>query len=345
MSGNSGPARVGWSVALDPAVRSMMQMMAGSAALGRLSILIFHRVLPDPDALFPGEMHSTRFDELCARLARWFNVLPLNEAVPRLSSCSLPPRALCITFDDGYADNHDIALPILKRYGLTATFFIATAYTAGGCMFNDAVVEAVRRTARDSIDGDRIGVEELGGLGLRTTAERRKAIERLLVAIKYLPPQARADAVDRLADYTDVPPPDKLMMNAAQLKSMLLQGMQIGAHTRTHPILAQLELEQARAEIEGSKHDLEGMLGQKVDLFAYPNGKPDVDYRASNVRLVRSAGFKAAVSTAWGASGPDSDSFQLPRFTPWDRGAVMFSIRMAKNLRVGDGNRCRDGRH
>lgn len=109
-----------------------------------MSIAIFHRVLEAPDPLFAEEMHRARFDEVCAWLSAWFNVLPLDEAVKRLKQGALPDRALAITFDDGYADNHDIALPVLKAHGLCATFFVATDFLDGGRMWNDTVIESVR---------------------------------------------------------------------------------------------------------------------------------------------------------------------------------------------------------
>jgi hypothetical protein len=69
-----------------------------------------------------------------------------------------------------------------------------------------------------------------------------------------------------------------------------------------------------------------------VRLFAYPNGKPRRDYLPQHPQLVKRFGFEAAVSTAHGAAMAGSDRYQLPRFTPWDRGEVRFSLRMAQNF-------------
>jgi peptidoglycan/xylan/chitin deacetylase (PgdA/CDA1 family) len=77
----------------------------------RLSVLIFHRVLPRPDPLFPGEPDAARFDWQLRLLKRWFDILPLPDAVHALREGRLPARALAITFDDGYADNCTVALP------------------------------------------------------------------------------------------------------------------------------------------------------------------------------------------------------------------------------------------
>jgi len=126
---------------------------------GRLSILIFHRVLAETDPLFPGEPNAAQFDKLCAHLRARFEVLPLSEAVTRLQQGSLPAGALAITFDDGYADNLSIAAPILRKHHLPATLFIATGYLDGGCMWNDKLIEAFRSTRNSEIDLRDLGLE------------------------------------------------------------------------------------------------------------------------------------------------------------------------------------------
>ena len=78
-------------------------------------MMIFHRVLPEPDPLFPGEPDADRFDAQLALLEHWFNILPLPDAIRGLREERLPPRPLTITFDDGYADNCTVALPILRH--------------------------------------------------------------------------------------------------------------------------------------------------------------------------------------------------------------------------------------
>ena len=89
-------------------------------------------------------------------VAENFVPLPLSEAVDRLMIGELPPRAACVTFDDGYIDNVELALPILQSHGLSATFFVATGYLDGGWMWNDKVIgaPAVCRPAVDLGRGD-----------------------------------------------------------------------------------------------------------------------------------------------------------------------------------------------
>lgn len=294
-----------------------------------LSVLIFHRVLLAPDPLFPDEMHAARFDELCGWLAAWFNVLPLDLAVQHLQAGTLPARAACITFDDGYADNHHVALPILQRHGLTATFFIATGFVDGGRMWNDTIIETVRACQAPVLDVSALG---LCSHALGTVAAQQAAIAALIGQIKYRPVAERISLTEDIAKLAKVQLPKNLMMTSAEVKAMRQAGMQIGAHTVSHPILAKLTDEQASAEIGDSKRFLEQLLGERIRVFAYPNGKPGEDYSPQSVEVVRSLGFDAAVSTQWGASQMGDDLLQIKRFTPWDKTRLRFGVRLFRNM-------------
>jgi len=297
----------------------------------RLSILTYHRVLAEADDLLPDEMTAALFEAQLGALKATFNVLPLGEAVARLKSASLPPRAACITFDDGYADNVTIALPILQRHGLHATFFIATAYLNGGRMFNDTIIHAIRHSRAERIDLSRLG---LGQYDLRTLEAKRRALGEILWKVRYeLPGERRADSVEELArTATDAPPPNDLMMDTRQLEALARAGMEIGGHTARHPILAQLDATAASREIAEGRDYLEALLGTKVRLFAYPNGRPGVDYLPEQTAIPRKLGFDAAVSTHWGAARQGDDIFQLPRFTPYTNNIRQFTPMLLRNL-------------
>ena len=122
------------------------------ASRGKLSILIFHRVLSKADPLLPSEPSAAQFDALLRHIKTRFAVLPLSDAVRRLYDGTLPAGALAITFDDGYADNLAVAAPILQRYGIPATVFISTGYLDGRCMWNDLVIEAFRSSKQAELD-------------------------------------------------------------------------------------------------------------------------------------------------------------------------------------------------
>lgn len=295
----------------------------------RLSILIYHRVLAEPDPLFPAEVDRNMFEGQLRALRRFFNVLPLSEAARRLRLGRLPPRSACITFDDGYADNEQIALPILQRYRLPACFFIATAYLNGGRMWNDSVIDALRHTAQAQLDLHGFG---LGAFPMTSLPQRRDAIASILAALKYLPFEQREKIAQQICVFAQHVPRSQPMMRTGQVVALHRAGMEIGAHTARHPILATLPERAALDEIACGKRALEDMIGAPVRLFAYPNGKPGQDYGARHVDIVKTLGFEAAVSTHWGAARYGDDPFQLPRFTPWDRNRLRFLLRLGQNL-------------
>jgi peptidoglycan/xylan/chitin deacetylase (PgdA/CDA1 family) len=286
--------------------------------------------LPEIDPLFPWEVTADSFDKQLTELNKHFNVLPLAVAISRLKSGTLPPRSACITFDDGYADNISIALPILKQHELQATFFIATAYLNGGRMFNDTIIHAVRHSRDLQIDLTKLG---LGIHNLETLAAKHQTIDTLLKYAKYLPLGEREDAAEKIAELiTDTKPPSDLMMNISQLKELSDSGMTIGAHTVRHPILAKLNKAESSLEIAEGREFLESLLGTKVKFFAYPNGKPGVDYLPEQVDIIKKMGFEAALSTRWGTASGKSDMFQLPRFTPYAKSISHFTPRLFQNL-------------
>jgi peptidoglycan/xylan/chitin deacetylase (PgdA/CDA1 family) len=313
-------------------LKPLFSLASPAGARAKLSILIFHRVRPERDPLVPGEVTRDEFDRICTWVKQWFVVLPLSEAAQRRRDGRLPARALSITFDDGYADNHDVALPVLRQHGLSATFFIATGFLDGGRMWNDSVIEAIRAAPGDGIDLAGTAAASLGRLACGTLDERRASLTRAIDASKYLPQPVRDEWVDAIVQRCGAPLPRDLMMTSQQVRALHRAGMEIGGHTVTHPILARLEPAQMADEIGSGRDRLQEIVGQRIGLFAYPNGRPGVDYRPDAVQLVRDMGFDAAVSTAWGVSRRDADPFQLARFTPWDRTRTRFGLRMLRNL-------------
>ncbi|MTV36421.1 polysaccharide deacetylase family protein [Duganella radicis] len=267
----------------------------------RLSILIYHRVLAQPDPLLPSLPDARRFDRQMALLKRYFRVLPLSMAVRSLQQNRLPSRAAAITFDDGYADNAGLALPILQRHGLSATFFIASGYLNGGQMWNDDVIAHARHN------------------GLSP-----QSLDQLLQQLKYLPFEQRLRAARTMAP----PRGEELMMTTAQLQKLAAAGMEIGAHTHRHPILATVPDAEALADIVQGRTELENITQKPVSLFAYPNGKPGADYHQRHVDMVRELGFDGAVTTVAGAAYEGSDLLQLPRFTPWEPDRPRFLLRL-----------------
>lgn len=312
------------------ATRALMST-AGLLAGPRLPILIFHRVHAQADPLFPEEMTAVRFDRLVGLLARSMRPMALGEAARALAEGRLPARSIAITFDDGYADNAEVAMPILRRHGIGATFFISTGFLDGGRMWNDEVIETLRRCRAPEIDGSSFG---LGRLPLHDDAARRRAVDLLLPKVKYQGLAEREEALARLREAAGAPAlPADLMMRSDQVRALVDGGMEIGAHTVRHPILQQVPLDEARREIADGRAALERLTGRPVELFAYPNGRPGKDYGDAHVQLVRELGFRFAVSTAQRVASPGEDPHQLPRFTPWDRSLPRYMLRLAAAYR------------
>jgi peptidoglycan/xylan/chitin deacetylase (PgdA/CDA1 family) len=310
-------------------LRLLAGALSPAGGRARLSVLIYHRVLERPDPYRSGDPTVAEFDWQMALLAREFHVLPLADAVSRLAAGSLPARAACVSFDDGYRDNLTLATPVLRRHGLPATFFVATDYLDGGAMWNDILIEAVARAPDGMLDLSDAG---LSRFELTDLASRQACLQALLPAVKHLEPGRRADVVALAGERCRLAAPPQLMLTEPELKTLHGQGMDIGAHTCSHPILTRQDDATARRELADGRDRLAQIIGRAPRLFAYPNGKPGDDYDARHVVMARELGFEAAVCTAWGVARRGDDLFQIPRFTPWDATPLRFHARLAANL-------------
>ena len=298
-----------------------------------LTILIFHRVLPAADPFRPGEAVAAVFGRQMRFLSEYFAVLPLADAAEQLTRGSLPARACCITFDDGYADNLTVALPILERYRLPATVFVATGYLDGGRMFNDSVIDAIATADVPSLDLRELALEQYP---LSSVAQRRDASQRILERLKYLPPAQRDVAVERLVVLAKCPLlATDIMLRSEQVAELSRHGIEIGGHTVAHTILTTLDDARARTEMATGKQQLEHIVGRPVRMFAYPNGRPGRDYAARHAAMAREVGFELAVTTASGVAQRTSDPYQLPRFTPWGASVAKLGARMMRNAWTG----------
>jgi peptidoglycan/xylan/chitin deacetylase (PgdA/CDA1 family) len=311
--------------------------MAGDAIARRqaspsLCVVNYHRILESHDPLLESEPDVATFRWQMALLADCFNVAPLRQALADLECGRLAPRTVCITFDDGYRSVHDLALPVLEEFGLPATVFVTSGHVGQGNMWNDRIIDAVQALPPGDLDLTGLG---LGHYALHTIDDRKRAAAGLTEASKYLPPPARAALVERLAALAGQGLSRDLMLTPAMVADLDRRGVEIGAHTVTHPILTSLDDASARAEIRAGKEQLEAMIGKPVRLFAYPNGKAGKDFDARHVAMVREAGFEAAFTTAVGAITRGQDRFALPRSRPWDPTPFLFGLRLLRWFAAG----------
>lgn len=276
----------------------------------RLPVLMYHRILARPDPLQPSVPDAALANLQFKLLSELFRVVPMEDAIDELNRGRLKPRTLCITFDDGYRDNHDVALPLLAAHKLTATFFVASGFLGTGRMFNDTVLEAVRRLPDGPLDLADWGIEPLM---LGDAASRVRAISVITRDIKHNEPHKRQAATEALAALAACPLPEDVMMTPEQVVQMARRGMSIGGHTVNHPILSTVDDDTARREILANRDALRDLTGITPMTFAYPNGKPGSDYSARHAAMVREAGYSSAVSTAYGVGDRQTDRFEYPR--------------------------------
>lgn len=320
-------------------LRTATAVLSPAGTRARLSTFVFHRVLERPDPLLPELPDRAAFERVLDWIGAQFRVLSPLQACDALAAGTLPARAAILSFDDGYRDNVELALPCLQARGWQAVFFVATGYLGGGVMFNDRVIEALRTTRTGCLSRAvlraAVGAavpRATGDLPLQTPGQRRAAIDAVLAAVKPLRPADRDEALARLEDALGAGLAGTPMMNEAQVALLHRAGMTLGGHTRSHPILASLSPAQARGEIEAGRDDLRAIVGDAPRLFAYPNGRQGYDWHAVHARLAREAGFGFAFATDPGSAGAGADPMALPRFTPWDRDRRRFQARAAANL-------------
>jgi peptidoglycan/xylan/chitin deacetylase (PgdA/CDA1 family) len=312
-------------------IRHSIKVLSRAGASGRLTVLTFHRALAQPDDLLHDEPDAVALNLRLSYWGKWFKYVSLGEAVSRLRSGNLAKSCLCVTFDDGYEDNLTVAVPELLKLGIPATFFIATKFSDGGMMFNDRVIAAVRGVAEHGLDTDHL---KLGRWDVSNIESKRATIAGILQKVKHKSYDERERITLALAEQTDTKLDPHPMMTREQVKTLASKGFEIGAHTISHPILREIPDERARFEITEGRKQLQALTGQKVEMFAYPNGRPGEDYDLRHVQMVKDAGFIGAVSTIQGAASKHDDLYQIPRFTPWHGASWKSGVQFLRNYRT-----------
>jgi peptidoglycan/xylan/chitin deacetylase (PgdA/CDA1 family) len=258
-----------------------------------LRVLTYHRVLdpaaaagwnPSPVSATPGG-----FEAQVRHLARSYRPVSANEVIDALwDGPALPARAVLVTFDDAYRDFGEVAWPILRRHGVPAVLCVPTAYPdhPEREFWWDRLWRAFAGARRPSVRTP-LGTLPLGPASLRATARAVQA------AVRALPPDEAREWVDRMCDETGYrEPPRGHVLGWDELRELDREGVALAAHTRTHPALTRLPPDEARAEIRGSRDDLERETGRAPQVFAYPYG----DHDDAVAGLVRDENFAMALT-------------------------------------------------
>jgi len=295
----------------------------------RLSILIFHQVLRTRDFMRPDTPTAEEFEWKMRMLANYLTPMALRDALNCLDNHTLPERAVCVTFDDGYLDNLTVALPILEKWGIPGAVFVSSDFLTRGIMWNDRIIESIRTAQCDEVNLENF---ELGQFRLDSEVARYTSAQQIIKKVKYLNSNLREEVIGDLEKQCKYSR-SRLMLTRDQLVELSNSGIEIGSHTKSHPILKSITNEEAEIEIWESKTHLEELLQKEVRFFAYPNGQPGIDYDNDHVRITKEAGFSAAFSTETGVATLNCDRWQMPRFTPWDKSPIKYLGRMLLSRR------------
>ena len=251
-------------------------------------ILFGHRVTCDEEGYLQG-LSPNFLREQLEYLTRHYEMIPLETLVECVVARKpAPPKSVVLTFDDGFRDNAEVAVPILDEFGVKATIFVVTrSLETGELPWSQRLGYLFQHTRASELFDPALSEEPTT---LVTPLQRRAAyagVKRMLI------PLAREDRdrrIDDLADTLRVDPPNDRMMTWVHTKEAMDSGHAIGAHTYSHALLAQVSPEEARREMKRSRDDLRERLGIERPMFCFPAGSASDGL----VMLARELGFRSA---------------------------------------------------
>jgi peptidoglycan/xylan/chitin deacetylase (PgdA/CDA1 family) len=312
------------------AATSLLETDASLRALSRVPgrgavVLRYHSVNDDPvwaretvqrNLVVPAAV----FDEHMRFLAERNRVVPIETIVEAVAGGRPPdPSWVAVTFDDGYEDNHRNAMPILKKHGVTAAFYVTT-----GCVGDERPLwtawlrRAVMRAPGPAL---RVSFLEGGAVDVSSEEARERAVRELTAFVKRCDaPRARAAFDEVLAAARSEGRPDRrVMMNWHEIRDLRRAGMAVGAHSVAHWNLPSLSDADLEAEVRGSREALALETGRPVAHFSYPNGRTTRHFDARVARAVAGAGYASAVTSVSGAVSHRLSAFAIPRLGVYER--------------------------
>lgn len=272
-----------------------------------LTVLTYHSIRPDPGPFDGGVVDASvsSFERQMKMVRSLGTPITLSELRDALQwNRPLPRRPLLVTFDDGYRDNFDLALPILLRHRIRATFFVATGYVEDRRLFWwDKLAYLIARSRRSRIELDYPQSMELD-LSDREGANCK--VQRIvkdtpgLDLERFLSAFARATQVE-LSHSEERRYADELILSWGQVRALHEAGMDVQSHTRHHRVLQTLPQSELDDELAGSRHELEDALQTSVFAVSYPVGRTIADSPALR-EAIASAGYELGFSNASGVN-------------------------------------------
>jgi len=276
---------------------------------------MYHRILKseseEPVFVQPGMYVSVdAFRRQVAFLKEHFHVLPLTDMMRRVETGESLGGYCSLTFDDGWQDNFSQAFPILKEYNVPATVFLSSGFIGTTRLFWPEEVGYFLLHPGKNIPIGQSPVLDRFMEEVSETRTGRANLDRAIEILKGSFPDDREEILGYLRASSPACSPGRLLMSWEEAREMLASGLvRFGAHTVNHVILDQVPLPQAEEEIVRSRQQLEDLLGERIDLFAYPNGNYNGDLQA----ILKRHGFKWAVTTRKGWVGNGTSLLEIPR--------------------------------
>ena len=280
---------------------------------GRLTILTYHRVLPDalcseyllPSLAVPESLFRAQVRVLASR----YKVVRLSDGLASLNVGGVTDRPMVsITFDDGYADNFRIAAPIMNAFDMPATFFVVSGLIGTS---DELWYDVAARQWSAASAGALHDAAQAAGTDVPWTSKRKPPIGGWMSFLKRIGIDARYAVVANLADPGCEPKREVFdrLMTPDELRGLRASGHEIGSHTLTHPLLPQLSDSMLEFELTESRRLIEGWLGESISGFCYPNGDLDERVMSATAR----AGYTHACVTRPGDNAVGDDPLQLRR--------------------------------
>ena len=308
------------NLARKAALRSGILRVAGRLNGRGAAILMYHSVMEDPlrhQNLLGRTVHSrTVFRAQMELLARRYRPISLDE-IGRFvrDEGALPSRTVAVTFDDGYADNYEIAAPVLNELGIPATFYVTV-----DCMERRRMPWPSRLRFAFQATKKRTWADSSGNSWpLSGEVEREDALLRSCDECCKLAGASQDDYVANVESELDARAPVEsgdLMMTYDQVRGLVRQGHIVGSHTMTHPNMAQISSQELNRELTESKSIIERELRATVEHFSYPCPALSPHWTEQTVSASRDAGYRIAVTTDGGLARKGDNPLKLKRTRP-----------------------------
>lgn len=326
-AGSARPLGAGLFRSIEPAMKAVLKsaarvalhQMGGVAALRRVNrrrfgVLMFHSF---------GEAERGNVEAFCEHITRYFEPVPLSKVAEAMDGKGdLPDNAVAVTVDDGYRNFLEHGHPVFRKHGIPTTLYVVSGFADGRLwLWTDRVAYALENSPVSSIRTVVGGVTL--NLPLGSAQERAAGIEKLQDALMMVPNRERLRALETLESLCGIeippdPPAERAAMSWDELRAVSREGVEVGCHTETHPILSRVEdPDDLWRELSASKREIEEHVGLPVTHFCYPNGRA-IDIGEAAIRGVSEAGYASATTCTWGLNDATARRYEIRRL-PFDR--------------------------